>query len=141
MAEFGHEIDTSPAPVAEVVNSQVVGDDPGGRSSNSTAVSDVEAVTVQFSDMLTPGALQEAIEVTVDGAHVGTLNVDVDAPHRNDRVLGRRRLPRLRHGRRRTGSGRCRVPCRREGMFDAHPGSLFDLIVTDTGDLSLSRPS
>jgi hypothetical protein len=99
-----------------------------------------EAVTVSISDSLTDGALEEHIDVAVDGQMVGTLTADVDntsdtlefavskGQHTYD-LQGV--LVAADDGQQYSFSG--------DGSFDATPGGAFDVAFTQDGVVQLSR--
>jgi hypothetical protein len=130
-AEFGH-LDPGPA-------NDPVGSYQNNAGQTQTDLSVVDAVTVELRDQLTDGALQEQIEVSVDGAYVGTLSADLATPEAALRfpvtedvhsfaMAGVVQFP--------DGS---EVPVAGEGTFTAGPGASFDLIVSEAGELGLSQ--
>jgi len=136
VAEFGHDVDPVPAAHADVVAQGA-----GGGGSSDPATSRIDAVTVQFNDQLTEGALQEEIQVTVDGQQVGNLQADVTAPsatiefsvEEGSHHYAMTGVLQAQDGSTYTLAG--------EGTFEARAGSSFDLSVTDSGELALSRRS
>jgi hypothetical protein len=130
VAEFGHE------PVAPGPG---IAPEPGDRVVPATTSVGVAAVTVEFSDRLTNGALREQIEVAVDGAHIGTLYADLAAPEdtiqfsvaEGDHTFAMAGVVQAPDG--------SEYPVAGEGSFTASPGSAFDLVVSDVGELALSR--
>jgi hypothetical protein len=135
IAEFGHDV--GPVPAAP---HQVVGQDASGGGVSDPAISSsVGAVTVQFSDQLTPGALQEEIQVTVDGQQVGSLRADVTNP--TDTIEfsveeGSHSYAMVGALQAQDGS---EYALAGEGTFEGRAGASFDLSLTDSGELSLSR--
>jgi hypothetical protein len=134
-AEFGHDIN----PVA-AVQADVVGSGAGGSgTSGSGPASGVSAVTVQFNDQLTDGALQEVIQVNVDGQHVGTLQADVGSPNATIEFSADEGS----HDYAMTGALQAldgsEYSLAGQGTFEARAGASFDLSVTDAGELALSR--
>ncbi|HEV8651883.1 MAG TPA: hypothetical protein VG276_21425 [Actinomycetes bacterium] len=135
IAEFGHDVDSVPAAHAEVVAQGAS----GGGSSDPATSSRVDAVTVQFNDQLTDGALQEEIQVTVDGQQVGNLRADVTDPsatiefsvEEGSHHYAMAGALQAQDGSEYTLAG--------EGTFEARAGASFDLSVTDSGELALSR--
>lgn len=134
VAEFGHDVDPVPAAHADVVAQGA-----GGGGSSDPATFRIDAVTVQFNDQLTEGALQEEIQVTVDGQQVGNLQADVTAPsaaiefsvEEGSHHYAMAGVLQAQDGSMYTLAG--------EGTFEARAGSSFDLSVTDSGELALSR--
>jgi hypothetical protein len=131
VAEFGHD------PVPDPGTPPMAG---AGVISETTAASlGVEAVTVQFNDRLTEGALQEQIEVTVDGAHAGTLYADLGAPDDSIQFSVAEGTHSYTMAGALQAADGSEYPLAGEGTFDAGPGSTFDLMVSDSGELALSR--
>ena len=134
VAEFGHDVDPVPAAHADVVAQGA-----GGGGSSDPATSRIDAVTVQFNDQLTEGALQEEIQVTVDGQQVGNLQADVTDPsatiefsvEEGSHHYAMAGVLQAQDGSTYTLAG--------EGTFEARAGSSFDLSVTHSGELALSR--
>ncbi|HEX8858816.1 MAG TPA: hypothetical protein VGC06_06910 [Actinomycetes bacterium] len=125
--EFGHDPPAAAAdPVVSVSSEPVV--DPAG-----------EAVTISFNDTLTEGAFQEDIDVSVDGSHAGTLHADVDATSSSIDIS----VEQGEHSYTLIGlietEGGDQIPVTGEGTFQADAGSSFDLTVSDSGELGLSR--
>jgi hypothetical protein len=135
IAEFGHDVDPVPAAPAELVGQEAS----GGGLSDPAISSSAGAVTVQFNDQLTDGALQEEIQVTVDGQYVGDLRADVTSPSdtiefsvdEGSHYYAMVGALQAQDGSEYTIAG--------EGTFEGRAGASFDLSLTDSRELSLSR--
>jgi hypothetical protein len=131
VAEFGHDPVALDPGMTDMAGAGVV--------SETTTAAGVDAVTVQFSDQLTDGALREQIEVTVDGSYAGTLYADLAAPDDNIQFS----VTEGPHTYAMAGTIQAQdgseYSLAGEGTFSASPGSTFDLTVSDLGELALSR--
>jgi hypothetical protein len=101
-----------------------------------------EPVTISISDSLTDGALQEHVDVAVDGQLVGTLSPDLDntsdtlqfAVSKGQHTYNLQGvLVAADDGQEYSFAG--------EGTFDAAAGGAFDLAMTQDGVVKLSRSS
>jgi hypothetical protein len=101
-----------------------------------------EPVTVSISDSLTDGAIEEHVEVAVDGQMVGTLSPDLD--NTSDTLqfaVSKGRHTYSLQGVLVAADDGQEYSFAGEGTFDATAGSAFDLAMTQDGVVQLSRSS
>jgi hypothetical protein len=77
--------------------------------------------------------------VTVDGAHAGTLHADLTAPDDSIQFSVTEGTHSYTMAGALQAADGIEYPLAGEGTFDAGPGSTFDLMVSNSGELALSR--